>query len=349
MTSHLKLENLTHRYGHQLTFENINLEVQAGEIFCLLGPSGCGKSTLLGCIAGFHDIESGEIYLSQNQLTHTRPENRNIAMVFQDYALFPHLSVFKNISYGLMDIAREKHEAIVQEMLELVKLPNLSSKYPHEISGGEQQRVSIARALARSSQLILLDEPFSNLDPERRRELRFELKELLHQRGLTAIFVTHDQQEAFELADKIAVMNNGKIHQVATPQEVYHQPLTYFVADFLGSRLFIPARVIGLDTVDTPLGVLNFRMNALDYPVGTELFLYVPKNALTLEKTPLSLSLDFQVKRENFLGEFKSFLLESTITPFLNHEFVNQTPFKRGDTINLYLNLELLTRAFKRN
>lgn len=347
MSSHLIIKNLAHSYDRQMTFENIELEVHRGEIFCLLGPSGCGKSTLLGCIAGFNQVNQGEIILGEVNITQTRAERRDIAMVFQDYALFPHLNVFKNISYGLMNIDKTKHESIVREMLELVKLPTVGHKFPHELSGGEQQRVSIARALARSSSLILFDEPFSNLDPERRRELRYELKDLLHKRGLTAIFVTHDQQEAFDLADKIGVMNNGKIHQVGKPEELYQNPKSFFVADFLGSRLFIPARVVGLDKVDTPLGLIQLRLNAIDYPVDTKLSIYVPKAALSTEKTGTSLELGFKVQRKVFLGEQHNYFLVSEMGDFLNHEFVTQNHFDIDQSIKLYLNLELLKTTFK--
>ena len=216
--------------------DGIDLEVAAGEFFSLLGPSGCGKTTTLRLIAGFERPTSGEVLLDGTDLSAVPPERRNVNTVFQSYALFPHLTVSDNVAFGLryQKVSRGERGRRVQEALELVELGELGKRRPHQLSGGQQQRVALARALILRPALLLLDEPLGALDAKIRRQLRLELKSLQEEVGTTFIFVTHDQEEALSMSDRIAVMNRGRIDQIGTPREVYESPGTLFVADFLG-------------------------------------------------------------------------------------------------------------------
>ena len=237
--------------------EHITFTVQQGEILCLLGPSGCGKTTILRAIAGFERVTAGSIALS-GQLVSSRDtmiptEQRHIGMVFQEYALFPHLRVDKNIAFGLSHLSRTQQHAIVDDLLTLTGLRGLEHRYPHELSGGQQQRVALARALALRPVLLLLDEPFSNLDPDMASRMRQDLHALLRQTKTTAILVTHDHDEAFSMADRVAVLNRGRLEQFDTPEAIYHLPTTPFVADFVGQADFIPG-VVANHLVTTEIG-----------------------------------------------------------------------------------------------
>ncbi len=259
--SHLELNGVVQRYGKTTVVAGIGFRLQRGEIACLLGPSGCGKTTLLRCIAGFEEIADGEIVLSgQTVSTATRrqpPEKRRIGMVFQDYALFPHLTVEENVGFGLHGSDAEANHLRVRQLLATVGLAGQGDKYPHELSGGQQQRVALARALAPRPELILLDEPFSNLDVSLRERLSLEVREILKREGSTAILVTHDQNEAFAMADQVGVMHEGHIQQWATPYDLYHRPANRFVADFIGQGVLLPGIVAGGVKVRMELGELN--------------------------------------------------------------------------------------------
>ena len=248
----------------QAAVDGVTLGLAAGEIGVLIGPSGCGKTTLLRAIAGLEPLASGSIRLGGEQVgspTHQLPpEQRRIGMVFQDYALFPHLDVGRNIAFGLQDWPKAERPARVREVLALVGLEGMESRYPHELSGGQQQRVALARALAPQPRLLLLDEPFSNLDVELRERLAHELRAILKAAGATALFVTHDQLEAFAIGDAIGVMYQGRLHQWDDAYQLYHRPATRFVAEFIGQGVFAPARLSLQDgevRVDTPLGPLH--------------------------------------------------------------------------------------------
>ena len=248
-------------YGPVEAMRDVSFVLMPGEIGCLLGPSGCGKTTALRAIAGFEALTRGSVLLKGRAIStpeHSMaPEARGIGMVFQDYALFPHLTVERNIAFGLGNSGGAVSTARVRELLELTGLDKLAHKFPHELSGGQQQRVALARALARKPQLLLLDEPFSSLDTELRERLSLELRELIKASGTTALMVTHDQHEAFSIADVVGLMHDGRIEQWDNAYNLYHRPASRFVADFIGQGVFLPGRVINASQVEIELGELD--------------------------------------------------------------------------------------------
>jgi iron(III) transport system ATP-binding protein len=257
----LQVNNLRHAYGTHEVVRDLTFTVARGAIACLLGPSGCGKTTVLRCIAGFEAVQEGEIRLAGRLVsapgTMLAPENRRVGMVFQDYALFPHLTVAGNIAFGLHALPPTERAARLAELAELVGLAGALDKYPHEISGGQQQRVALARALAPRPELLLLDEPFSNLDVDLRERLSLEVREIIRASGATAVMVTHDQAEAFAMADEIGVVNGGRIQQWDTAYNLYHRPANRFVADFVGQGVFLPAKARADGRLEIELGVLS--------------------------------------------------------------------------------------------
>ena len=257
----LEVENLRHAYGNQEVVRGLSFSLARGAIGCLLGPSGCGKTTVLRCIAGFEGIREGEIRLAGKIVSGRGvmlpPERRRVGMVFQDYALFPHLPVSGNIAFGLHAAPAEERAARVAELARLVGLSATLDKYPHEISGGQQQRVALARALAPRPELLLLDEPFSNLDVDLRERLSLEVRDIIKASGATAVLVTHDQQEAFAMADEIGILHQGRIQQWDSPYNLYHRPANRFVADFVGQGVFLPAKALNGHQLEIELGVLQ--------------------------------------------------------------------------------------------
>jgi spermidine/putrescine transport system ATP-binding protein len=241
----VELVNVTKRFGEFEAVRDISLQIEEGEFFSLLGPSGCGKTTNLRMIAGFELPSEGEIYLKGKPVGQLPPFKRNVNTVFQNYALFPHMTVSDNVGFGLemKKLPRAEIQQRVNDTLELVRLPNLSDRKPRQLSGGQQQRIALARALINRPDVLLLDEPLSALDLKLRKAMQLELKDLQHKLGITFIFVTHDQEEAMTMSDRIAVMDQGVVLQVGTPTEIYEQPATRFVADFIGETNFLHCRV----------------------------------------------------------------------------------------------------------
>lgn len=236
----IRLENVSKFFGNVVAVDGVSLEINRGELFTLLGPSGCGKSTTLRIIAGFEMPDKGRVYFDNDDVTFVKPYKRNTAMVFQNYALWPHMTVYDNVAYGLrvrrkeLGLTDEEIDKMVRDALRLVKLEGFERRYPLQLSGGQQQRVALARALVVNPRVLLLDEPLSNLDAKLRIEMREELKKIQRSLGITTVYVTHDQIEAMSLSDRIAVMNKGRIEQIGTPHELYFRPRNVFVADFLG-------------------------------------------------------------------------------------------------------------------
>jgi ABC-type Fe3+/spermidine/putrescine transport system ATPase subunit len=241
----IHLRNLVKRFGTLEAVSRVSLEIQDGELFTLLGPSGCGKTTLLRLVAGFHKADEGEIFFGDKPVAPIPPYERNIGMVFQNYALWPHMTIFENIAYGLKlrKMSREEISAKVGRALKLVNLSGLEKRYPGQLSGGQQQRVALARALVLNPDVLLLDEPLSNLDAKIRVQVRAEIRKLQKDLGITTIYVTHDQEEALTLSDRIAVLDHGRLQQVGRPRDLYAHPQNPFVADFIGINNLVPGEV----------------------------------------------------------------------------------------------------------
>ena len=264
----LELNQVSHHYQNKQVVKSLSLTLQKGVIGCLLGPSGCGKTTVLRGIGGFEPVSGGEIKLNGRCVS--RPgflvpaEQRQIGMVFQDYALFPHLSAARNIGFGLKHLSKSEQQHRVAEMLDMVGLSDVGQHYPHELSGGQQQRIALARALAPNPQLLLMDEPFSNLDVDLRERLCDEVRDILKRNNTTAVLVTHNQHEAFALADEVAILQAGELQQFAAPYDLYHRPSNRFVANFVGQGVFLPGIVRSPTQLDVEVGVLDG-----DFPYST--------------------------------------------------------------------------------
>jgi iron(III) transport system ATP-binding protein len=299
----LELSAISFQFPNQRPlFENFSLRLNKGQIACLLGPSGCGKTTVLRCISGFEKINAGEILLKEKSVSSAQttlpPEQRNIGMVFQDYALFPHLTVEKNIAFGLRKFSETEKQSRVNELLDVISLKKFAAKYPHELSGGQQQRVALARALAPKPDVLLLDEPFSNLDVELRQRLSLEVRDILKQMQTTAILVTHDQNEAFALADEIGVMNNGRIEQWDSAYNLYHRPATRFVADFIGEGVLLNGKMKNDNQVEMELGTFSLDTGHT-IATGTDVeVLLRPDDVLHDDDSPLQA----EVLDKNFRG-----------------------------------------------
>ncbi|HIP23952.1 MAG TPA: putative 2-aminoethylphosphonate ABC transporter ATP-binding protein [Rhodobacteraceae bacterium] len=298
---YLRIENLWKNFGDFTALREISLDVIEGEFLCFLGPSGCGKTTLLRAIAGLDLQTSGKVEQAGQDVSNFPPAERDFGIVFQSYALFPNLTIEKNISYGLENAKRSKAEikARVAELLELVGLPEQGKKYPAQLSGGQQQRIALARAIATKPGLLLLDEPLSALDAKVRIFLRHEVKELQRKLGITTVMVTHDQEEALSMADRIVVMNHGTIEQVGTPLEIYRDPASLFVADFIGAMNQMPAEATE-DFVEIGNVKLRCDNNALS---GKVVVTIRPEDVLPVEDAGEN-TLEAKINSMEFLGSF---------------------------------------------
>ena len=291
MDNLLEIEELHCAYDGIDVVDNFDLSLLPGSMISLLGPSGCGKTTVLRAIAGFEPVIQGKICLDGRIVSspdrRLAPELRRVGMVFQDYALFPHLDINANICFGLSGISPAEKKRITGRMLELVGMEGYGHRYPDELSGGQQQRVAVARALAPEPRLLLLDEPFSNLDSELRERLAIDIRDLLKEQNMAAIFVTHDQHEAFVMGDRTAVMDNGRLLQFDTAFNLYHEPVNRFVADFIGHGRFLQGEMLGPDKVQTRLGILHGN-RAYSWEPGTQVdILLRPDDVLIDNESPI--------------------------------------------------------------
>jgi iron(III) transport system ATP-binding protein len=320
--------------------QQLNLQLNVGEIGCLLGPSGCGKTTTLRAIAGFEPALTGEIHLGGSLLSRAgftlAPEKRRIGMVFQDYALFPHLTVADNVAFGIRQQANCAQ--VTAELLDLVKLSSLSKRFPHELSGGQQQRVALARALAPEPQLLMLDEPFSNLDNELRRRLSHEVREILKARGISAILVTHDQEEAFAVSDQVGVFKDGHLQQWDTPYNLYHQPQTPFVASFIGQGYFIRGELISRESVQTELGII--RCQPRDWPAGSPVDVLLRPDGLTYAEEGGQQAL---VLSTSFLGSNTLYRLRLATGGHVEALFPSHIQYAAGEHVGVRVVAEQVT------
>ena len=334
MTPLLTVESITKQFASTPVVQNVSFSVYLGEIFALLGPSGCGKTTTLRIIAGFEIADAGTISMAERTLadseTHVPPESRGIGFVFQDYALFPHKNVLENVAFGLRKVSKKTRQERAFEVLDMVGLTDLHSRLPHHLSGGEQQRVALARAIIARPKLLLLDEPFSSLDPGLRQTTREEVRSLLKAEGISAILVTHAQEEALSFAERLGVMKEGTLEQIGTPEAVYRQPKTAYVADFLGQTNFVQAHVKD-GIAETPFG----RVKVEGADTGDVLLSIRPECL----KMIASDSQNTPAKSGHIVGqEFKGHDFTYRVEVEEKHYFVQtdyRCPFQIGDTVLL--------------
>ncbi|MFZ5816704.1 MAG: ABC transporter ATP-binding protein [Bacillota bacterium] len=321
----LQITNLEKRFGSTVAVKGFDLDLETGEILTLLGPSGCGKTTTLRLIAGFERPDGGEIAIAGRVVAGSGrwvpPEERGVGMVFQDYALFPHLTVAENVGFGLIRLSSDQRRQRVSQMLRMIGLESLADRYPHALSGGQQQRVALARALAPRPALVLLDEPFSNLDASLRVQMREEVRRILKESGAAAIFVTHDQKDALAISDRVVVMNQGQIEQVGTPREIYQFPHTAFVARFVGQTNLLLGEIslYNEHVVITPIGPVPC-VHTHGLPRGANVILSIRPDSFEVDPNG---SLSGVVRRVVYMGNATEVEVEVTGsgagTPLLIH------------------------------
>ena len=341
----ITIQELTKRFGRNTVLSAVNLQVGAGELFFLLGPSGCGKTTLLRHIAGFYVPEGGRIYFDEEDVTKVPVHRRGTGMMFQSYALWPHLNVAQNVAFGLEERKRPAREIEhrVAEALEQVQLGALGSRKIQQLSGGQQQRVALARALVVRPKCLLLDEPLSNLDAKLRLEMRTEIRRIVKDNGLTAIYVTHDRDEALSMADRMAIMDGGQLAQVGTPQEVYQHPANRMVAEFIGESNLVEGRVMressreGFFDVETSFGQLRGRPNEADWvpTSGQPVYLSVRPEAMTFEDVVDSTNrFPGRIVDTTYLGASVQYLLQVSNGPMMKvtefNPLVLRSPSEEG-------------------
>lgn len=300
----LQLKQINKYFGQSHVIKDVNIDFEKGHFVTFLGPSGCGKTTLLRMVAGFYEPDDGEILLNGKRIERIPPYSRNTAMVFQEYALFPHMNVFDNVSYGLRvkNRPKEEIERRVKEALDLMQLKGMEDRFPNQMSGGQQQRVAVARALVMNPEVLLLDEPLSNLDAKLRESVRVELRDIQKKMGLSTIYVTHDQSEALSMSDMIVVLKGGVVHQTGSPQDIYFEPKTPFVADFIGTTNLLSVKGLGENTVSYG----NDRIpTTKSVNAGQEYCLSIRPECLKLVKEAVDGQVNVKVTIQNkmFLGE----------------------------------------------
>ncbi len=349
----IRLENLIKKFGEVVAVNSINLNIYEGEIITLLGPSGCGKSTTLRSIAGLEKVDGGEIYFKEKKsgvlqpITNLAPRKRDMAMVFQSYALWPHMTVKKNVEFGLTigkrRVSKNEREDRIKKALKMVYASELINRKPSELSGGQQQRIAVARAIVVNPAVLLLDEPFSNLDAKLRIETRSEIRALIKRIGLTAIFVTHDQSEALSISDRIAIMNNGNIEQVGTPLEIWQNPHNSFVGEFIGEANLIECKVSEIINQKSAKLSLNgsdesfithqakeFKLNE-----SVQVILRPQMLEITFDKNPKENQISGQVIESMFMGtvEYVKIKLKNEKIITIHRKLISQRPLKKEENI----------------
>ncbi len=314
----IELLETTKRYGNLVANDRLSLKVRRGELLTLLGPSGCGKTTAMRCITGHQRPDEGRVFINGEDVTDLPTHKRDLGMVFQNFALFPHMTVSENVDFPLMirNLPKTERRERVGEALRLVRMDNLGDRYPRQLSGGQQQRVGLARALVYRPRVLLLDEPLSNLDAKLREDMRFEIKELVTKLEMTSVYVTHDQGEALALSDRIAVMQAGRIRQIGTPREIYEQPNTLFVADFIGLSDFMEGGVEAVEGEDIVVAVKGLRVHARSggrFQVGQKAMLFIRPNSVELLPAGADAGenvFDARVRKITYLGDSVDYRIE---------------------------------------
>jgi spermidine/putrescine ABC transporter ATP-binding subunit len=338
----VELRNVTKRFGDVVAVDRATLAVERGELFTLLGPSGCGKTTALRIIAGFELPDEGRVLFDGEDVTFRKPYERGCAMVFQNYALWPHMTVFENVAYGLKvkGLPKEEVRRRVREVLELVGLEGLEDRYPLQLSGGQQQRVALARALVVEPRVLLMDEPLSNLDAKLRLKMREELRRLQKRLGITTIYVTHDQEEAMSLSDRIAVMNRGRVLQVGTPLEVYHKPSNLFVATFIGRSSVVRGKLVGLEggwaELATDSGLRLRGSAAAGLKPGDRAVAVVRPEDVSLDPLPGANEIEGRVELATFLGSHRQLRVSVDGDRLIAH-VDPELSFEEGVRVKLYV------------
>ncbi|MDR1283927.1 MAG: ABC transporter ATP-binding protein [Opitutaceae bacterium] len=331
----IEINGVTKRFGTYTAVNRVNLQVHAGEFITLLGPSGCGKTTLLRLLSGFEHPDEGTIHIAGEDVTHHAPYRRNINQVFQGYALFPHMTVRQNIAFGLrmQKLPDAEIRPRVAEVIDLMALTGFEERKPHQLSGGQRQRVALARAIVPRPSVLLLDEPLSALDAKLRQQMRIELKRLQKHLGLTFVFVTHDQEEALTLSDRIAVLNNGRLEQLGTATEIYHEPRTAFVADFIGEANLIQAEMVARNGIYGHVrleGGLELKISLGRWPAGhAKAVISIRPEKVHVSKTPIRAENAFEarVTEEVFQGALDQLVIASDAGTRLNAIVANESAF----------------------
>jgi iron(III) transport system ATP-binding protein len=337
----IRIESVSKSFGQTVALDSVSLDVEPGEIFFLLGPSGCGKTTLLRVVAGLETADRGRVFLGERDVTHVPARSREAVMVFQSYALWPHMSVERNVSFGLevRSVPGAERKAAVRRALEQVRLGALAARKPGQLSGGQQQRVALARALVVRPRVLLLDEPLSNLDAALRSEMRGEIRRLCNEAGLTALYVTHDQHEAMAVADRIALLDAGRIAQVGTPRQIYTRPASRFAAEFMGVTNIIEARVAALEpaALETPLGTLGAARLPGGLAPGDAVLLSVRPEAW--RRGPGTHGLRGSVTTAAFLGDHAEYgvQVQGGITLRVTEQGSGADVPARGDAVELHV------------
>ncbi len=339
--SEIRIEHARKVYnGKTVVIDDLNLTIENGELFTLLGPSGCGKTTLLRMIAGFNSIEGGDFFFGETRINDMEPSKRNIGMVFQNYAIFPHLTVRDNVAFGLKQrkVAKEELETRTDEYLKLMQIDQFADRKPDQLSGGQQQRVALARALVINPDVLLMDEPLSNLDAKLRVDMRQAIRDIQRRIGITTVYVTHDQEEAMTISDHIAVMNLGEIQQVGSPKELYHKPHNEFVANFIGKTNLIDAKIIKENNKTfLQIGEYKLELQEYDHVEPRDVRVSIrPEEFIKDESGVIEATVDDSV----YLGSSVNYLLNTNFAERIEvtEESTFEENLKPGDVIHLTVN-----------
>jgi len=340
----IEFREVTKRYGGLIANDRFSLSVQSGELMTLLGPSGCGKTTALRCLTGILRPDTGHIFLDGKGVSELPTHQRELGMVFQNFALFPHMTVLENVAFPLMirKMARGEREQLATEALRLVRLDGYLGHAPRQLSGGQQQRVGLARALVYRPKVLLLDEPLSNLDAKLREEMRFEIKEVVTRLGITAMYVTHDQGEALALSDRVAIMNKGRLEQLGTPEEIYETPRSRFVAEFIGLSNFLDGIVQSVEGAQMILGASGVQVTTVALPgaaPGRKALLFIRPNEIPLLSADANMTASFAAKVEKvtYLGDTMDYRVRLGDGAELRVQTESAKRFHPGENVRIVL------------